>query len=211
MTIPQELRDMIYEHVFDNPVVSPAMVQLENTAHPSKDTILACRQLYSEMKQMRVRPYREYWSRSRFAFELGHGPASICRLVKGSGILPSTQEMQHIQHFSATFEGKVVFDIIFEHGRWEIKVFTFSGELITPQASDEQSKIETNFKVWVLKTVPGGYLPSFDPRLGQGLPIDSFRLRMYQGYDASAPLAEYIRMWKGEAETEVRFVHVLMR
>jgi hypothetical protein len=83
MTIPRELREMIYGYVFDcntntrktetkktqsgdadrEDVASchdSAVVRLHNTAPPTKDPILPCHQLYAEMTEMRSAAHRHY-------------------------------------------------------------------------------------------------------------------------------------------------------
>lgn len=91
MTIPRELRIMIYGYVFDynidarkkrinikdeeadsenkSPYLTPK-IRLEKTAPPSKEVILPCRELYLEMRNMQVSAYRHYWTHNRFTLPL---------------------------------------------------------------------------------------------------------------------------------------------
>jgi hypothetical protein len=91
MTIPRELRDMIYGYVVDYNIdtrktetksneeeadpehrsfYSPSRIQLEATAPPSRDAILPCRQLYLEMRKLHIAAYRAYWTNNRFTFPI---------------------------------------------------------------------------------------------------------------------------------------------
>ena len=93
MTIPRELRIMIYAYVYeyrpDTQNTSTkhrdedadrqaedshlaANISLAETAPPTKDAILPCRELYMEMRKIQIAAYRKYWTKNRFSFPLGY-------------------------------------------------------------------------------------------------------------------------------------------
>jgi hypothetical protein len=111
MTLPKEIRNDIYTYVFcDNidrvnaPIKydregkavmadAPAPVHLVRFLPPPKESILACRQLYSEMKGMYTAAYRAYWSDNWF----------ICnaRQFLPNSEYPPDKDMQHIRNFAS--------------------------------------------------------------------------------------------------------------
>lgn len=76
LSIPQELRDAIFSYIYDtfdadNIVLirfkTPHQAGVESDkAPPAKDTLLVCKQLYSEQKKMQAAAYRRYWTTQRF-------------------------------------------------------------------------------------------------------------------------------------------------
>jgi hypothetical protein len=93
MTISRELRIMIYAYVYeyrpDTQNTSTkhrdedadrqaedshlaANISLAETAPPTKDAILPCRELYMEMRKIQIAAYRNYWTKNRFSFSLGY-------------------------------------------------------------------------------------------------------------------------------------------
>jgi hypothetical protein len=83
LNIAQELRDIIFAHVFDttdpNGIVDLRIVPCDSTredvragtlsaseAPPPKHSLIACRQLYTEMKPAYTAAYRQYWNAQRF-------------------------------------------------------------------------------------------------------------------------------------------------
>lgn len=130
MTLPRELRNQIFGYVFwDNVdwarkevrhegVVGtkaenvPDRISFDSASPPSKDSILPCRQLYCEMKQMQAAAYRDYWSSNRFLYT----PASGMRTV------PSADDVRHMQHISLPAIGREVglhfIDLVFKEAKW---------------------------------------------------------------------------------------------
>ncbi|KAM0706320.1 hypothetical protein Q7P35_005646 [Cladosporium inversicolor] len=86
LSIPQELRDKIFEYFygvsdaankrFDIRLLRPSWTTIEPAnaevripsyeVPPSKDAILVCRQLYMEMSNMQAAAFRRYWNESTF-------------------------------------------------------------------------------------------------------------------------------------------------
>jgi hypothetical protein len=90
---------------------------------------------------MRIAAYRIYWTNNRFTFPLG--TATYCKWLGIVGrhplimkdlshllrigtlaMLPSTQDMCHIRHFSGSWGDDDVFDVIFEQGRWNAQALS---------------------------------------------------------------------------------------
>jgi hypothetical protein len=88
--LPQELRDNIFEHVYevlgspDDRIMLmlcldiyrrrkgfPEAAVPSSQAPPSKNPLLVCRQLYVEMKSMQAAAFRQYWSKTTFDLCLG--------------------------------------------------------------------------------------------------------------------------------------------
>lgn len=87
LTIPQELRDTIFAHVFDTTALTGTMdlriifytdpgtreqsvhagTFPQDAAPPTKDALLVCRQLHAEFKQAHAATYRHWWQAQRFA------------------------------------------------------------------------------------------------------------------------------------------------
>lgn len=63
LTLPPEIRNRIYDLAFANPTTS---VNLLEAAPPSKNLVVACRQIHAESKHMYRAAYRAYWSDTHF-------------------------------------------------------------------------------------------------------------------------------------------------
>lgn len=132
MTLPKEIRNIIYTYVFcdnidyvrepvrydaeGNAVMSdvPRSVHLDQSSPPSKETILACRELYSDMKEMHAAAYREYWSNNRFIYGVQHLGAARIR--------PAGNNLQRVQQFCLMIRDLRVeyhLHIAFEGGSWD--------------------------------------------------------------------------------------------
>jgi hypothetical protein len=193
LTIPQELRDMIYGYVYEpNPdtqktetksmdeeadrkakVFGPRIgILLEEPAPPNKDAILPCRQLYFEMRKIRVSAYRAYWTNNPFDLISRLGGKSL------SGGETSDEDLQRIRHFCISMKGRHLFDLVFELGRWQARVFPFVGK---PLESKDFEHDDEMFDRWrsIQEEVEGTveHLLQFmeqlddrilDPRAGQG-------------------------------------------
>lgn len=130
MPLPRELRDEIFGYVFcDNVEWTREQVRYETgvglkvenipdricfdaASPPSKDSILPCRQLHSEMKKMQAAAYRDCWSSNRFVYTCSDGIQTV----------PSADDVQHMQHISLPSIGKLAgeyfVDLVFEEGKW---------------------------------------------------------------------------------------------
>lgn len=221
MTIPRELRDIIYGYVYDyNPKKEtkskgrdinhddrvsslPDRIPLERTAPPSKDAIMPCRELYLEMRRMQIAAYRRYWTNNRFTFSFA-GDATYNRWLctqgqcpstqalqdlshvdrfaappQGSRIfsmLPSTQDLRHIRHFSALYHDLDVFDVVFELGKWHTKARSSIGDLLRPgdEGYDQWQRIQHELELMFQRKLQNAakHLErkgGFDPRRGKGL------------------------------------------
>lgn len=60
LKIPREIRNKIYALVLEGTITEYGYIDSAG-AHPSIDSILACRQLYAEYKSMYLHAYRDYW------------------------------------------------------------------------------------------------------------------------------------------------------
>jgi hypothetical protein len=137
--------------------LSPIVIPVDETAPPSKDAILPCRQLYCEAKKMQNAAYRAYWTGNQFNFE--GKPVSR----------PSDENLQHIRHFSSSVEGHHLFDLVFELGRWQARVSPFIGKPLDPKVyalfySWRRVQREVDYMVGYL--LQGDHVS--DPRVGQG-------------------------------------------
>lgn len=183
MTIPKEIRNIIYDFVFcDNidlvrePIKydweveavaadAPTRVNLDLASPPSKGTILACRELYEEMKEMYAAAYRAYWSDNRFAYDAGR--------LDAASVLPADKDLQHIRHFCFVLRRlpNYCIHITFERGRWDSWLLPADGRILGLN----------EFGGWflnqgILKNAVAGYMvsvatlwSSLDPGAGRGL------------------------------------------
>ena len=183
MSLPKELRNKIYTLVFcDNidrvrepirydwkveAVVAdaPARVNLDSSSPPSKGAILACRELYEEMKGMYVAAYRIYWSDNRFVYDAG--------LLGTASVLPANKDLQHVQQFCLVLHrlSDYYVHIVFEGGKWDSWLLPAGDRILGFK----------DFGVWflnqgALKDAVTEYMASLattwsslDPRAGRGL------------------------------------------
>jgi hypothetical protein len=148
MTIPRELRDMIYVYVYEHDsdtqktatksmdeeaeVCGPPMrISLQETAPPTKNAILPCRQLYFEMRKVQNSAYRACWTDNQFDFS--YNWAIYSNFGPKPGSIQSDEDVQHIRHFSSSVDGHHLFDPVFELGRWRARVFPFVGKPLEPK------------------------------------------------------------------------------
>jgi hypothetical protein len=189
MTLPKEIRNIIYTYVFcDNiehvcePIRydwnveaviadAPTRIHLDQSSPPSKGTIMACRELYSEMREMHAAAYRAYWSDNRFIYDVG-------RLGPSPG-LPANKDLQHIEQFCLVlrhFEDYYV-HLVFEGGKWDSWLLPVGDKILG----------SGDFGVWfvnqgALKGAVTDYMAtvashwcSLDPRTGRGLTYEMLR------------------------------------
>lgn len=103
--IPQELRNQIFGYVYNSPVGGRIGLAMVSTTHtkgiafvhgkepPFRDSILVCRQVYSEMRSMYTCAYRSFWTSNRFWVSTGFSGT-----INASTLVPD-RDLQHIQHF----------------------------------------------------------------------------------------------------------------
>lgn len=186
MTLPKEIRNIIYMFVFcddldhvcepvrymlrtlESKVVMadvPTRVYLDKSSPPSKGTILACRELYDEMKGMQAAAYRAYWSNNRFVYDAGR--------LEAQSVLPADKDLQHVQQFCLVLRGlpKYEVHIVFEGGKWDSWLLPANGRIL---GSDNFGILFLNQRV--LKKSVTEYMASVapmwassDPRAGRGL------------------------------------------
>jgi hypothetical protein len=170
MTIPQELRNMIYGYVYENITDTqktatkskgeeldheaevccpPTGISIAEIASPTKDAILPCRELYMEMKKMQKSAYRAYWTENQFDFEFS--PMMDFSPMIADGWFddpPSDEDLEHIHHFSSSMGRRHMFDLIFELGRWRARVFPFVGKSLEPEDFNHNDWNDDMFMNW---------------------------------------------------------------
>ena len=137
--IPQELRNRIFEYVYDVSDMTSSRVQVElfstswgsrktavriplHQAPPSQNAILLCRQLYIEMSNMQAAAFRQYWSEG--TFEIGgdeprFGDKFYAR--PNNDLQHVKHYLQHVKHFILNARYQLpTFDIglHFQAGKW---------------------------------------------------------------------------------------------
>jgi hypothetical protein len=202
MTIPQELRNMIYGYVYENITDTqktatksngeeldheaevccpPTGISIVETAPPTKAAILPYRELYMEMRKMQKSAYRAYWTENQFDFEFSP------RIADGwFDDPPSDEDLEHIHHFSSSMGRRHMFDLIFGLGRWRARVFPFVGKSLEPEDFNHNARNDDMFVNWrwvqekvedlvkCVLSISTGHEGNavFDPRLGQGWRYD---------------------------------------
>jgi hypothetical protein len=92
-------------------------------------------------------------------------------------MLPSTEDLQHIRHFSASWDDKDVLDIIFEQGRWRGRPLSplaappgpgADGHLPWQQIQECVQHLVAKILEWVAGQM-GKDTAVFDPCIGEGL------------------------------------------
>lgn len=128
--IPQELRNKIFEYVYGEPDAASGLIKLKvlgpswaagttagpnltidasvrippSSVPPSKNAILACRQLRIEMSNMQAAAFRRYWSESTFDIYDDRG------LLSNIFCAGSDRDLQHIKRFvdQVKWRGKMI-------------------------------------------------------------------------------------------------------
>jgi hypothetical protein len=255
MTVPRELRDMIYGHVFyyntddrkasikpkgedadpknKSPYPLPSRILLERTAPPSKEVILPCRELYLEMRQLYIAAYRAYWTNNQFAFPIGLATYDRWLDIVGSHpskrarqelaqldrfgtpppvtsilrMLPSTQDMRRIRHFTASWHGSDIFDVVFEQGKWHARALSPHDKPPGPCDAGyygwrrAQGQVEKEIQALLLASARHMRKDALlDPRTGEGLHggVLTSMARYEDRYDF------LLRVWMGSAWWESR-------
>ena len=216
MTIPKEIRNMIYDFVFCDNIVpvrepikydweveavvadAPARVNLDLASPPSKGTILACRELYEEMKEMYAAAYRAYWSDNRFIYDVGR--------LDAASVLPADKDLQNVQHFCFVLRRRPNYyvHIVFEEGKWDSWLLPVGGRILGPN----------EFGGWllnqaILKNAVAGYMASvatfwssLDPRASRGL-----TRRMLRDISVNGRVIEAIECQRECEESGIQIVY----
>jgi len=183
MTLPKEIRNIIYEYVFcdnvdhfhepiryDRDVGTvmadvPTRVNLERSSPPSKETILACRELYLEMKGMYIVAYRAYWSDNRFTYN----PERF----EPTSFLPPNKDMRHIQHFCVLLLSYQV-HIVSKRGKWVSWILPPNNRLLKFNESQKWVLLQDEVKDAIREFVAciATTRVAYDPRRGRGLTRD---------------------------------------
>ena len=189
MTIPREIRNMIYLFVFCDSIdnvreplgydqkaevvtaEAPIRVPLHQSSPPSKGTILACRELHSELKRMYIAAYRAYWSNNRFVYD--------AQRLESCHVVLADEDVQHIQQFCLVlrYPQNYYLHVVFENGQWDSFLAPANGRIF---GLDDPG----SYGVWfecqsILKSAVAGFMKSIaitsgfrDPRDGRGLTRD---------------------------------------
>lgn len=115
LSIPQELRNKIFEYVYDTTGATHGRVDLviidsKNssqrgtliTSHqtlPCKSPLLICQQIYQEMRGMQKAAYRHFWTSNAFWVSFHNSSRTLHRQL-----IASNENMLHIEHFVIVFE-----------------------------------------------------------------------------------------------------------
>lgn len=134
--IPQELRNKIFEHVYSDygTTASHILADLVNVFNvqgdvrvqvaschspPSKDAILVCRQIYTEIKKMQAAACRRHWSESTFNINFVESPSNS----PAEAYICPGRDLQHAKHFilRTHYRGSLIAcHLDFQLGKWTI-------------------------------------------------------------------------------------------
>lgn len=145
----------------------PHSVRLDHTMPPSKDCILPCRMLHSEMKQMYVAAYRSYWMANRFLYSAAE--------MSDESTLPIDADMARIQEFHIVLHRKCYLRVVFDGINWDFWLLPVDGTIQTvtrlaPAWSIASIDVENAVIDYLLEMPSSGF--GIDPRAGQGLTRD---------------------------------------
>ncbi|KAK3623555.1 hypothetical protein LTR56_021518 [Elasticomyces elasticus] len=76
LTIPPELRNAIYELIYDSPTPTGS-VQLLEASSPSEAILLVCKQTFDEAKELYKDRCQQYWRNTRFTFSPAGAPLRL--------------------------------------------------------------------------------------------------------------------------------------
>ncbi|KAK4895287.1 hypothetical protein LTR27_006630 [Elasticomyces elasticus] len=94
LTIPPEMRNVIYELVFS--IHQRGLVDLLDSAPPSKSILFTCREIYTEAAKMHKHAYQDYWRSTPFSLATKRLPPSSW------DVNFSLQELSKVRHLSFT-------------------------------------------------------------------------------------------------------------
>lgn len=146
----------------------PRSIHFDHITAPSKDYILLCRTLYSEMKQMYIAAYRSYWTTNRFTFS-----TKMSEKCKSS--LPVDEDMARIQEFHVVLHRKCYLRIAFDGLKWDLWLLPVDGKIqmvthLVPTWYITRGDLEDAVNNYLLTMASSGF--GTDPRAGQGLTRD---------------------------------------
>ncbi|KAK5737829.1 hypothetical protein LTR17_006477 [Elasticomyces elasticus] len=95
LTIPPELRNAIYELIYDSPTPTGS-VQLLEASSPSEAILLVCKQIFDEAKELYKDRCQQYWRNTHFTFSPAGAPLRL-RFSE-----TSVANIRHI-HFAVQF------------------------------------------------------------------------------------------------------------
>lgn len=188
MSLPQELRNRVYEYVFTRNVTRsvevvrhhrnadhvkacmPRRIRLDKMAPPNKDLILTCRQLYAEM--MQAAACRRYWPNNRFAYPY----AEISSLGFDQAPALDDAKIMRVRCFSLLLSPQLTIEIDFKHGRWIPRVLLAPGHPLDWAGGDLWHDYQGKVEDAVLRSsILCSRRRSGHPCLGQGLTGDMIR------------------------------------
>ncbi|KAK5678575.1 hypothetical protein LTS10_009019 [Elasticomyces elasticus] len=94
LAIPPEIRNFIYELVFS--IHRRGLVDLLDSAPPSKSILFTCREIYTEAAKMHKHAYQDYWRNTPFSLATKRLPPSSW------DVNFSLQELSKVRHLSFT-------------------------------------------------------------------------------------------------------------
>jgi hypothetical protein len=113
----------------------PRPIRLDRTKSPSKDSILPCRQLYSEMGQMQAGAYRAYWTTNHFLFNY----AEMSGLYTQP--LPARENVLRIREFLIVLRDDYHLRAAFDGIKWTFWLLPGNGSVLN----------NNQLKPWVLQ------------------------------------------------------------
>ena len=113
--LPAELRNEIYELVFDSRSDSP--INLLSAVPPPKDLLLVCREIHSEAEKLYKACYRNFWSENEFVLEKNHGDLVIEAEVKALDAMG----LDHIRNMRAYYTwSESYYNLLDTRGAWAL-------------------------------------------------------------------------------------------
>lgn len=143
-----------------NLAIKPAVRIVSHHAPPSKDAILACRQLCTEMSNMQAAAFRRYWSENTFEICDDHVATS------DTFYTGSDRDMQHVKHFVVHVkceDARVAVEVHFQAGNWMASFFA-------------QDHAWSKIFQWRGRSVPQGlqHLDEFDQEMRVQRTLEAF-------------------------------------
>lgn len=206
LSLPPELRNTIFSYVYGTAVADHIILLRfksgraggeSDNSPPNKDSLLICRQIYSEMKEMQAAAYRRYWVVQKFLIIAD-------RDTKKNLHLANKADLQHICHLAVHryfWPEKYTALISFHYSAafaWTVSMKNSRPQQAIPGANlrwcmvkcSESTKFLHSLKQ-MMDTLHEGYSANghldestVDPRAGRGLDADEmhqlpFTVRRY--------------------------------
>lgn len=160
-SFPTLVADM-WEFTADTAHVSQ-LIRLDETKPPSKDSILPCRELYSEMKGMHAVAYRSYWTSNRFLY--------VDAEMSNTTALPEEKNMEHIHTFHFAVSSGYHICITFEDSKWTTQLLSADGLDLSFHSPERLINAQNVVQDAVAECLAlEAY--TLDPRAGRGLTLD---------------------------------------